>query len=140
MLGNTLTLAGNLTATPELTFTDSGTAKLTFTVAQTERRYDAQKGEYVDGNTTFARCVAWNRTAEGIADSDLRKGTRVIVVGALRENRWQDNEGNNRSMLEVVVEELGASMRSATVRVTRVSPRPPREQATAAAVWGTSTA
>ena len=83
MAGDTvITVIGNLTADPELRWTQSGAAVADFTVASTPRTYDRNAGEWRDGDTLFMRCSVWRDTAENVAES-LRKGMRVIVQGRL---------------------------------------------------------
>jgi single-strand DNA-binding protein len=121
MTGETpLTVVGNLTADPELRYTQNGLPVVNFTVASTPRIYDRQSGEYKDGDALFLRCSAWREMAEHIAGS-LNKGTRVIVTGRLTQRSYQDREGQNRTALEVDVDEVGPSLRWATAAVTRAA-------------------
>ena len=78
----TLTITGNLTADPELRFTDSGIGVAAFTVAASRRIYDQASGQWKDGDTLFLRCSAWRNLAEHAAET-LEKGMRVIVTGRL---------------------------------------------------------
>ena len=121
MSGETpLTVVGNLTADPELRYTQNGLPVVNFTVASTPRIYDRQSNEYKDGDALFLRCSAWREMAEHIAGS-LNKGTRVIVTGRLTQRSYQDREGQNRTALEVDVDEVGPSLRWATAAVTRAA-------------------
>lgn len=110
-----LTITGNLTDSPELRFTPSGAAVAKFTVAHTPRIPDrANPGQYVDGEATFLGCTVWRDQAEHVAES-LTKGARVIVVGRLRTERWDDKTtGEKRSRMVLDVEEVGPSLRWAT--------------------------
>ncbi|MCL2465521.1 MAG: single-stranded DNA-binding protein [Micrococcales bacterium] len=119
MAGETqITVVGNLTADPELRFTPSGAAVANFTVASTPRTFDRQANEWKDGETLFLRCSIWREAAESVAES-LTKGTRVIVTGRLVSRSYQDREGQNRTVFEVQVDEVGPSLRYATAKVTR---------------------
>ena len=110
MAGETpLTIVGNLTAAPELRFTQGGDAVCNFTVASTPRRYDKASNAWVDGEPLFLRCSAWRRQAENAAES-LEKGDRVVVTGHLVQRSYTDREGQNRTVFEVQVEEIGASL------------------------------
>lgn len=81
MSGETvITIVGNLTADPELRWTQSGSPVASFTIASTPRSFDRQSGEWKDGETLFMRCTAWREMAENIAES-LRKGSRTMVRG-----------------------------------------------------------
>ncbi|WAC68885.1 single-stranded DNA-binding protein [Microbacterium sp. SL75] len=118
----TLTIVGNLTADPELRHTQNGLPVVNFTVASTPRVFDRQSNEWKDGEPLFMRCSAWREHAEHIAGS-LSKGSRVVVVGQLKQRAYQDREGNNRSSIELEVDEIGPSLRYATAQVTRTAPR-----------------
>jgi single-strand DNA-binding protein len=119
MAGETqITVVGNLTGDPELRFTPSGAAVANFTVASTPRTFDRQSNEWKDGETLFLRCSVWREAAESVAES-LTKGTRIIVTGRLVSRSYQDREGQNRTVFEVQVDEVGPSLRYATAKVTR---------------------
>ena len=119
MAGDTIiTVVGNLTADPELRFTPSGAAVANFTVASTPRQFDRQANEFKDGETLFMRCSVWREAAENAAES-LTKGMRVVVTGRLVSRSWQTNEGENRTVMEMQVDEIGPSLRYATAKVTK---------------------
>lgn len=119
MAGDTvITVVGNLTADPELRFTPSGAAVANFTVASTPRQFDRQSNEWKDGDTLFMRCSIWREAAENVAES-LTKGTRVIVQGRLVQRSYETREGEKRTVVELQVDEIGASLRYATAKVTR---------------------
>lgn len=115
-----VTFVGNLTNDPELRFTPSGAAVASFTVASTPRTFDAKTNEWKDGETVFLRCSVWRQYAENVAES-LTKGTRVIVVGKLKQRSYEDKEGVKRTSMEVDVEDIGPALRSATAKVTKSS-------------------
>ncbi|MDU0968047.1 MAG: single-stranded DNA-binding protein [Actinomycetaceae bacterium] len=119
MAGETpITIVGNLTADPELRFTQAGTAVASFTVASTPRTFNRQTNQWEDGTALFLRCSAWRQLGENCAES-LKKGMRVIVSGRLVQNNWQSREGERRSSVEVQVDEIGPSLRYATAQVQR---------------------
>src|SRR5664280_2404428 len=119
MSGDTaITLVGNLTADPELRFTQSGVPVADFTVASTPRVFDRASGEWKDGDALFLRCTLWRQPAENVAET-LTKGARVIVTGRLRQRSYETREGEKRTVVEVDVDEIGPSLRYATARVTR---------------------
>ena len=120
MAGETvITVIGNLTADPELRWTQSGAAVADFTVASTPRAYDRNAGEWRDGDTLFMRCSVWRETAENVAES-LRKGMRVIVQGRLTQRSYDTQQGERRTVVELQVDEVGPSLRRARAQVTRV--------------------
>ena len=119
MAGDTIiTIIGNLTADPELRFTSSGAAVASFTVASTPRTVDRQTGKWKDGETLFMPCSSWRDAAENVAES-LTKGTRVIVQGRLVQRSYTTREGEQRTVVEMQVDELGPSLRYAKAQVTR---------------------
>ncbi|MFD3512558.1 single-stranded DNA-binding protein [Streptomyces sp. NPDC058657] len=113
-----ITIVGNLTADPELKFTEGGAALAKFTVASTPRSFNKESGQWQDGTSTFFRCAAWRTLAEHVAES-LAKGTRVVVTGRIRQHDWKTPEGENRSMLAVEVDEIGASLRFVNVTIRK---------------------
>ena len=120
MAGDTvITVIGNLTADPELRWTQSGVAVADFTVASTPRTYDRNAGEWRDGDTLFMRCSVWRETAENVAES-LRKGMRVIVQGRLTQRSYETQQGDRRTVVELQVDEVGPSLRRARAQVARV--------------------
>ena len=122
MAGDTvITVIGNLTADPELRWTQSGAAVADFTVASTPRTYDRNAGEWRDGDTLFMRCSVWRDTAENVAES-LRKGMRVIVQGRLTQRSYDTQQGERRTVVELQVDEIGPSLRRARAQVTRTAP------------------
>lgn len=114
----TITIIGNLTDAPTLTFTPSGAAVANFTVASTPRVFDRQSGEYRDGDALFMRCALWRQPAENLAESGLERGARVIVTGRLKQRSFE-KDGQKRSVIELDVDEIGPSLRYATATVKK---------------------
>ena len=113
-----VTITGNLTDDPEVTFTGSGQAVCNFRLAVTPRVKDGDS--WRDGDTSFFRITAWRQLAEHIGDS-LSKGDRVLVTGQLRMRAWETPEGDKRSVVEVTAEEAGPSLKWATAKPERAS-------------------
>jgi single-strand DNA-binding protein len=116
----TLTIIGNLTNDPELRFTPgSGDAVANFSVASTPRTFDRNANEWKDGETLFMRCAAWRELGENAAES-LQKGMRVIVTGTLKSRKYTPKEGGEeRTVIELEVAEIGPSLKYATAVVNR---------------------
>lgn len=114
----TVTIVGNLTADPELRYTTGGAAVANFTVASTPRTFDRNSGQWRDGETLFMRCSVWREIAENIAGS-LTKGTRVIVQGRLTQRSYETRDGQQRTTVELQVDEVGPSLRYARAQITR---------------------
>ncbi|WP_454130925.1 single-stranded DNA-binding protein [Microbacterium lacticum] len=121
MAGETvITVVGNLTADPELRYTQNGLPVANFTIASTPRTFDRQANEWKDGDPLFLRASVWRDFAEHVAGS-LTKGMRVVATGRLRQRSYQDREGQNRTAIELEVDEIGPSLRYATAQVTRAA-------------------
>lgn len=95
---NNVTLLGRLTATPELKATPTGVSVTGFALA-VDRRYQAKGGERV---TDFINCVAWRSTAEFITKY-FAKGDPIAITGEIQTRKYTDNDGNNRTAFEVIV-------------------------------------
>ena len=106
-----VSFAGNLTDEPELRHTEGGIARAMFRVAVSGRR---------EQEASFFTVVVWRDQAEHAAES-LTKGSRVVVVGRLQQRTWTAEDGSARSVVEVVAEERGASLRWATATTTKAS-------------------
>lgn len=94
-------LMGRLTRDPELRHTQSGTAVCSFTLAIDRDRKDANGEKQTD----FIDCVTWGKQAE-FASQWFSKGMMVIVVGRIQSRKWQDQNGNNRTAIELNCEEV----------------------------------
>ena len=106
MAGETvITIIGNLTADPELRTLSNGNPVASFTIASTPRTYNRQTQQYEDGTALFLRCSAWNDLARHISQS-CSKGMRVIAQGRLSQRSYQAQDGTNRTVLEVVANNI----------------------------------
>ena len=94
-------LMGRLTRDPELRHTQSGTAVCSFTLAIDRDRKDVNGEKQTD----FIDCVAWNKQAEFVAQW-FSKGMMAIVVGRIQSRKWQDQNGNNRTAIEINCEDV----------------------------------
>jgi single-strand DNA-binding protein len=113
-----ITVVGNLTADPELRYTQNGVAVANFTIASTPRTFDRASNEWKDGEALFLRASVWREFAEHVASS-LSKGSRVVATGRLRQRSFETKEGEKRTSIELEVDEIGPSLRYATAAVTR---------------------
>lgn len=115
----TMTMTGNLTADPELRTTSSGMSVVNFTIAHTARSFNRTTNQWEDGAATFMRCSAWRDLADHIASS-LSKGMSVVATGRIAQRSYQAQDGSNRTVIEMTVDDIGASLRRATSVTTRV--------------------
>lgn len=121
MAGETvITVVGNLTADPELRYTQGGLAVANFTIASTPRSFDRASNDWKDGEALFIRASVWREFAEHVAGS-LTKGSRVIASGRLKQRSYETKEGEKRTSIELEVDEIGPSLRYATAQVTRAA-------------------
>ena len=121
MAGETIiTVVGNLTADPEIRTVGNGSSVASFTIASTPRTWNRNTGQFEDGQALFMRCSAWRDMAEHCAQS-LSKGMRVIAQGRLQQRSYQANDGSQRTVVELQVDEIGPSLRYATAQGTRTS-------------------
>ena len=113
-----ITVVGNLVADPELRFIPSGAAVANFRIASTPRTFNRETNQWEDGEALFLTCNCWRQMAENVAES-LTKGMRVVVTGKLRQRSYQTKEGENRTVFEVEVDEVGPSLKYASASVSR---------------------
>lgn len=114
--GNNVDLVGNVTRDPELRFTPSGQAVATFGLA-VNRSWTDRNGKKEEA-TSFFDIVCWGTLGENVAES-VTRGTRAIVTGRLEQRSWETQEGDKRSKIEVIADEVGPSLRWATAQVVR---------------------
>lgn len=114
-----LNIVGNLTADPELRYTQAGVAVANMTIAATPRTFDSETKEWKDGESLFMQATAWKELAEHVAAS-LNKGSRVIASGRMKQRSYETKEGQKRTVIELELDEIGPSLRYATATVTRI--------------------
>jgi single-strand DNA-binding protein len=115
--GNTITVIGNCTRDPELRFTPSGMAVAAFGLAVNRRWQNRQTNEWEEA-VSFFDVTCWQQLAENVSES-VQKGTRVLVTGRLDQRSWETNDGEKRSKVEIVADEVGPSLRYATAEITK---------------------
>lgn len=120
MAGETvITVVGNLTADPEMRTTRNGSTVANFSIAAMPRVYNSQANQWEDGQALFLRCSAWRDLASHCAQS-LAKGMRVIAQGRLQQRSYQAQDGSNRTVIELQVDEIGPSLKYATAQVQKM--------------------
>ena len=112
------TIAGNLTRDPDIRYTRDGQATTSLSVAVNRRWQNRQTQEWEE-STSFFDIVCWRDLAENVALS-LTKGARVVVIGHLEQRSWETEDGETRSKVELVADDIGASLRFATVDIHKV--------------------
>src|SRR5262245_50232421 len=117
MADNTVTLVGNVTRDPELRYTSGGRGVASFGLA-VNRRYQSN-GEWQE-QTSFFDVVAWGTLGENAAAS-LNKGTRAVVYGRLEQRSWETENGEKRTKIEVIADEIGPSLRWAKAEIEKIA-------------------
>jgi single-strand DNA-binding protein len=127
MSGNNVTVVGNITRDPELRFTPNGQPRAQFGLAVNRRWQNRQTQEWEEA-TSFFDVTCWGDLGDNVSES-LQKGSRVIVTGRLEQRSWETQEGEKRSKVEIIADEVGPSLRWATATVTRTERKGPGESA-----------
>ena len=133
-----MTIMGNITADLEPKRTGKGTTVVNFRVAQTSST--DKNGRWEDGETTYIRCVAFGALADHMISSGMRKGTRIVATGRFVQRDYQNEAGDTRHVYELNVDDLGASVRYATVQIAKASNASRPEQQNIQTAPGNSTA
>jgi len=133
-VANVVSVTGNLTREPEIRYTRDGQATAVLGLAVNRRWQDRQTQQWEEA-TSFFEVVCWRELAEN-ATLSLAKGMRVVVSGRLEQRSWETDEGERRSRVEIVADEVGPSLRFATADVHRSERRPTGEDADDAAGVG----
>ena len=122
---NSVTVVGNVTRDPEVRYTAGGVAKATFGLAVNRSWMNRQTNEWEE-QTSFLNVVCWREMADNVSHS-ITKGARVIVTGRVEQRSWETDQGEKRSVVEIVADEVGPSLRWATVAITKNERRGPGE-------------
>jgi single-strand DNA-binding protein len=125
-MSNTTAVTGNLTREPEIRYTREGHASTLLSLA-VNRRWENRETKEWEESTSFFDVVCWRELAENAALT-LAKGMRVMVTGRLEQRSWETDEGERRSKVEIVADEVGPSLRFATADVHRAERRVPPER------------
>ncbi len=121
MADNTITVVGNLTRDPEIRYTAGGQAKATLGIAVSRGWVNKQTNEREE-RTSFFNVIVWGEMADHCSES-LQKGNRVIVSGRLEQRSWDTEQGEKKSIVEIVADEVAPSLRWATAEVKRTERR-----------------
>ncbi len=113
---NSITIVGNVTSEPELRFTPTGAANTKFGVA-VNRKWKDRSDQWQE-QVSFFNVVLWQEQAEN-ASTSLAKGTRVIVTGRLEQRSYEDKDGVKKSVVEIIADEVGPSLRWASAQVAK---------------------
>lgn len=112
-----ITIVGNAVRDPSVRFSQAGLAILDLAVAVNHRKFNKQTNDW-DEEASFFDVVAFGDLANNVSDS-LVKGNRVIVSGTLKQERWENEDGETRSRVRILADAIGPDLRWATADVTR---------------------
>lgn len=115
-------LAGNLTADPELRYTPSGRAVCRMRVAVTPRIKDDKSGQWKDGQAQFFDVTAWGQLGENCAEH-LARGQRIVADGQWESRTWEGKDGTVQESIGLVARDLGPSMLFVGARVIKAERR-----------------
>ena len=111
-IDNNVSVTGNVTRDPELRFTQGGMAVASFGLAWNKRKQDGEE------EVSFFDVTCFRSLAENVAES-ITKGTRVVVAGTLSQRSWETQDGDKRSKVEIVADEVAPSLRWASADIRR---------------------
>lgn len=114
---NSVTITGNATREPEVRFTAGGSQVASFGVA-VNRRWQNRQTQQWEEDVSFFDVSCWNQLAANAAES-VGRGTRVTVTGRLDQRSWETPQGDKRSKVEIVADDIAISLRWATATVQR---------------------
>ena len=82
------------------------------------RRWQNRDNQQWEESTSFFNVTCWRDLAQNVSES-LEKGSRVLVTGRLEQRSWETNDGERRSVVEIVADEVGPSLRWATAEISK---------------------
>ena len=109
---NTITVVGNVTRDPELRFTQGGMAVANFGIAWNKRKQDGEE------EVSFFNVSCFRQLAENVAES-LTKGSRVVVYGMLQQRSWDTPDGDRRSTVEIIADDVAPSLKWASAEIRK---------------------
>ncbi len=109
---NTVTVVGNVTRDPELRFTQGQMAIATFGVAWNKKKREGED------EVSFFDVTCFRQLAENVAES-ITKGTRVVIYGTLNQDSWENNEGQRRSKVVILADDVAPSLKWASAQISR---------------------
>lgn len=109
---NTVTVVGNVTRNPELRFTSAGMAVTNFGIAWNKKRGDGEE------EVSFFDITCFRQLAENVSETVV-KGSRVVIFGTLTQRSWDNQQGERRSKVEILADDVAPSLKWATANIKR---------------------
>jgi single-strand DNA-binding protein len=119
MYETVMTVVGNIATDVYERRTGAGAAIASFGVVSTERRYDKESGDWVDGHKLFVWVSCWRKLATGVLGS-LKKGDPVVVNGRMYEETYE-KDGEKRTTVRVDAYAVGPNLSRCTAELQRNS-------------------
>lgn len=117
-----ISVVGTIATVPKLIRTGAGVPLCSFRLASSERRYDRERGEWVENGTNWYSVTAFRSLAQH-SHFSFQKGDRVLVSGRLRVRKWENKERSGTSV-EIEADALGHELRWGTSRFAKQLPQP----------------
>lgn len=118
-MSDTMTVRGLVATEVRLNTSDnSGLQIASFRLCSTDRRYDKDKGVWIDGNTNWYTVSMFRYLASNAAFS-LSKGDRVVVTGRLKVRAWTDDSGRSGTSVDIDADAVGHDINWGTSKFTR---------------------
>lgn len=102
---NKVILLGNVGGDPEIRYFDNGNCQATLSLATTKKGFTTKSGKEIEEVTTWHKVIFYNRMAE-VVNEYVKKGSRLYVEGEIRHRKYEDTDGNNRYVTEIVASEM----------------------------------
>lgn len=118
-----ITLIGNISQEPDLKFSQSGKAWVRFSVVTSARFFNKETQKWEEKDATFWNCAAFGKLAENIAESAV-KGTRVVVTGNVKAEKYQGKDGLEKTDIRVIADEVALSVKFNAVKAAVTTPKP----------------
>lgn len=118
-------VSGHLGKEPELRYLPNGKPVASFSVASTRRWQNRQTSEWEE-KTSWIDVECWNELADHVSES-LERGSAVVVTGRMEQQSWEQSDGTKRSKIILVADDVGASLKKATVAITKVQRTSPND-------------
>jgi single-strand DNA-binding protein len=112
-----ITVIGNVVDTPQRRRTEQGHSVASFRIASTQRRFDRNDGQWVDGDSLYLKVTCWRALADNV-DRSVVQGDPIVVTGRLY-TRTYEVEGQRRAAFELEAHALGLDLSRGVADFTR---------------------
>lgn len=117
-MSNNVTVVANVSIAPDLRYTQSGAAVVSFSVADSTSILDKATNTWKDGVPDFIRVEVWNSLAENVAAS-ITKGQEVIIIGRYVSEKYVNKEGKEVITRKLKADAVGPNLKFAVATVEK---------------------